>query len=38
MKIEHVAMYVNDLEAARQFFENYLGGKSNEGNLIEITV
>lgn len=31
MKIEHVAMYVNDLEAARQFFETYLGGKSNEG-------
>ena len=38
MKIEHVAMYVNDLEAARQFFETYLGGKSNESNLIEITV
>ena len=31
MKIEHVAMYVNDLEAARQFFETYLDGKSNEG-------
>lgn len=31
MKIEHVAMYVNDLEAARQFFETYLGGQSNEG-------
>ena len=24
MKIEHVAMYVNDLEGARNFFEKYL--------------
>ncbi|MBQ6359928.1 MAG: VOC family protein [Lachnospiraceae bacterium] len=31
MKIEHVAMYVNDLEAARAFFEKYLHGESNEG-------
>lgn len=31
MKIEHVALYVNDLEAARDFFVNYLGGKSNSG-------
>jgi lactoylglutathione lyase len=31
MKIEHVAMYVNDLEAARDFFMKYLGGKSNDG-------
>lgn len=31
MKIEHVAMYVNDLEAARDFFVEYLGGKSNDG-------
>ena len=31
MKIEHVAMYVNDLEAAREFFVKYLGGKSNDG-------
>ena len=31
MKIEHVAMYVNDLEAARSFFTTYLGGKSNDG-------
>ena len=31
MKIEHVAMYVNDLEAARDFFVSYLGGKSNDG-------
>ncbi|SHH84405.1 lactoylglutathione lyase [Butyrivibrio fibrisolvens DSM 3071] len=31
MKIEHIAMYVNDLEAAREFFVKYLGGKSNDG-------
>ncbi len=31
MKIEHVAMYVNDLDAARDFFVKYLGGKSNDG-------
>lgn len=30
MKIEHIAMYVNDLEGARQFFEKYLGGRSNQ--------
>ena len=31
MRIEHVALYVNDLEAARDFFVNYLGGSSNDG-------
>ena len=31
MKIEHVALYVNDLEAARDFFVTFLGGKSNGG-------
>ena len=31
MKIEHIAMYVNDLEAARDFFVTYLGGKPNDG-------
>lgn len=30
MKIEHIALYVNDLEAARGFFMKYLGAKSNE--------
>lgn len=30
MKIEHIAMYVNDLEQARQFFEKYFGGHSND--------
>lgn len=31
MGIEHVAMYVNDLEAARDFFVGQLGGRSNDG-------
>ena len=31
MKIEHAALYVNDLEAARDFFVTYLGGKANSG-------
>ncbi|SFC96768.1 hypothetical protein [Butyrivibrio sp. YAB3001] len=31
MKIEHVALYVNDLEEAREFFIKYLDGSSNAG-------
>lgn len=31
MGIEHVAMYVNDPEAVRDFFVRYLGGHSNDG-------
>ena len=31
MKIEHVALYVHDLEGARTFFMKYLGAKSNDG-------
>ncbi len=31
MKIEHMAMYVNDLESARDFFVKYLCGTSNAG-------
>lgn len=31
MKIEHIALYVKDLETARNFFVKYLNGKSNEG-------
>lgn len=30
MKIEHIAMYVNDLEGARQFFERYLEAVSGD--------
>lgn len=29
MKIEHIAMYVKDLEKAREFFEKYFSAKSN---------
>ena len=31
MKIEHIAMYVVELEKARDFFVKYLGGKSYDG-------
>lgn len=31
MQIEHIAMYVNDLEKARDFFVRYFGASSNEG-------
>lgn len=31
MKIEHIAMYVNDLEKAKSFFEKYFDAKSNAG-------
>ena len=31
MYIEHIAMYVNDLEKTRDFFIKYFNAKSNEG-------
>lgn len=31
MKVEHIALYVEDLEAARVFFMKYLGASSNAG-------
>ncbi len=31
MRIEHAALYVRDLEAARDFFVRYLDGQSNDG-------
>lgn len=31
MKIEHIAMYVDDLEGAKDFFIKYFDGKPNEG-------
>ncbi len=37
MKIEHIAMYVNDLMSARDFFVKYLGGVSNDGYHNEST-
>lgn len=30
MRIEHIAMYVTDLEKAREFFETYFGAVSND--------
>ena len=31
MRIEHIAMYVNDLESAKDFFIKYFNATSNEG-------
>ena len=31
MKIEHIAMYVKDLERTKMFFINYFGAQANEG-------
>ncbi len=31
VKIEHIAMYVNDLEKTKDFFLKYLGAVSNDG-------
>lgn len=31
MRIEHVALYVNDLEKAKDFFVSYMNAKPNEG-------
>ena len=31
MKIDHIALYVNDLEGAKAFFENYFLATSNGG-------
>ena len=31
MKIEHIAMYVNDLKATKDFFVKYLNGNANDG-------
>lgn len=31
MRIEHIAMYVNDLESTKTFFQKYFNAKSNEG-------
>ena len=31
MKIEHVAMYVKEIEKAKEFFVKYFGAKTNDG-------
>ena len=30
MRIEHIALYVNDLEAAKSFFERYFEARAGE--------
>ena len=37
MHIEHIAMYVNDLEASREFFIKYFNAKFNTGYHNETT-
>ncbi len=37
MKIEHIAMYVNDLEKAKAFFVKYFAAKSNDRYLNQKT-
>ena len=37
MKIEHIAMYVDDLEGAKDFFIKYFGAVPNEGYYNEKT-
>ena len=31
MRLEHIALYVDDLEAARRFFMDYFDAQSNDG-------
>ena len=31
MRIEHIALYVNDLEGAKEFFQTYFDATANEG-------
>ena len=31
MRVEHIAMYVNDLEKARDFFIKYFNATANDG-------
>ena len=37
MRIEHIAMYVNDLEKTKEFFVKYFNAISNEGYHNKIT-
>ncbi len=37
MRIEHIAMYVNDLEKAKDFFIKYLNASSNSGYHNEVS-
>lgn len=37
MRIEHAAMYVNDLEGVREFFMRYFGAECNDGYHNRVT-
>lgn len=37
MRIEHIAMYVNNLEDAKAFFAKYFSAKANDGYYNKIT-
>lgn len=37
MRVEHVALYVNDLEGTREFFERFFGATSGKGYLNPVT-
>ena len=37
MKIEHIAMYVNDLEGAKDFFTKYFNATADAGYLNKTT-
>ena len=37
VRIDHIALYVNDLEGAKNFFETYFQAVSNEGYHYETT-
>ena len=30
IKVDHIGLYVSDIEAAKSFFQNYFGAKANE--------
>ncbi|MBQ2207587.1 MAG: VOC family protein [Treponema sp.] len=37
MRIEHIAMYVNDMEESKDFFVKYFDGKANDGYHNKVT-
>lgn len=37
MRIEHIAMYVTDLEKAKDFFVHYFNAAANEGYYNKVT-
>ncbi len=37
MRVEHIALYVSDLEGTREFFERFFGATSGKGYLNPVT-